>query len=187
MAEATIKIDGIDINIKSDIFSVKFMTLVKTIEKFQENYKQDGNNLCVQPPQQNPMVIDLSKRVPVSNSITQEEKIKRFNLLRQLPALEDDEPRDAIFTFDDLTLIHQVQKYLHICNQADIEQYYRDNKIKYRPFHLGGLYSKKYGIKTDKQRKIIRDLLRKCIQFTNSEYFKSRIIPKTSVFNEQVN
>ena len=137
MAEATIKIDGIDINVKSDIFSVKFMTLVKTIEKFQENYKQDGNNVCVETPQQNPIVMDLSKRTtPISNLISQEEKIKRLNLLRQLPPLEDDEPRDSVFTLDDTTLIHQVQNYLHICNQTDIEQYYRDNKIKYRPFNL---------------------------------------------------
>jgi hypothetical protein len=183
MAEATIKIDGIDINVKSDIFSVKFMTLVKTIEKFQENYKQDGNNVCVETPLQNPIVMDLSKR---TTPISQEEKIKRLNLLRQLPPSEDDEPRDAVFSLDDTTLIHRVQNYLHICNQADIEQYYRDTKIKYRPFNLGGLYSKKYGIKTEKQRKIIRDLLRKCIQFTKSEYFKSRTIPNTSVFNEQI-
>jgi hypothetical protein len=33
MAEATITIDGINVHITSDIFSVKFMNLIKTIFK----------------------------------------------------------------------------------------------------------------------------------------------------------
>jgi hypothetical protein len=86
---------------------------------------------------------------------------------------ESNEPKDAIFHLSDNDLIMQLKKILQICNDANIMKYYQEHKIKYRCFNLSGLFSEKYGIKTEKQRKIIRDMFRRCIQFTHTEYFKN--------------
>lgn len=92
---------------------------------------------------------------------------------------DQDEPKDAIFNLNDIDLITQVKRYLQICNGADIESYYKSQNIKYRPFHLSGLYSERFGIKTDKQKRIIRDMLRRCIEFTETEHFKNKTTPTT--------
>jgi hypothetical protein len=56
-----------------------------------------------------------------------------------------------------------------------IDDYYRKNNIKYRSFNLTGLYSKKFGIKSDKQRYVIRELCRCCDKFLHSDYINSKI------------
>jgi hypothetical protein len=85
------------------------------------------------------------------------------------------EPNDQIFNMTDIELINQLQNYLELCYLGEIGDYYRENNIKYRTFRLTGLYSKKNGIKTDKQRKILRDMLRRCIDFTKTDFFKNKI------------
>jgi hypothetical protein len=172
MAEATIKIDGININIRSDVFSVKFMDLVKTIEHFQEKYKQ--NNVITLAPKVlvPPMIMDLSKKS--SPSVYNFERLTEDKINKVSQIIDrSEEPRDSVFYLSDSELMIQIKKYLKICNNAGIEEYYKD--LMYRPFNLSGLYSKKYGIKTIRQRKIIRDMLRKCIEFTKSDLFKNKI------------
>jgi hypothetical protein len=85
------------------------------------------------------------------------------------------EPNDDIFNMSDIELINQLKNYLELCYLGEIGDYYRENNIKYRTFRLTGLYSNKNGIKTDKQRKILRDMLRRCIDFTKTDFFKSKI------------
>jgi len=177
MAEATIKIDGINVNITSDIFSVKFMDLVKAIEHFQEKYKQPHNRFI--NPSQSRIMMDLSKKSFISFTDASVHNFERIgdDKIKQISQIIDriEEPKDEVFYLTDNELILQIEKYLKICNHTGIENYYKDIRLKYRPFNLSGLYSKKYGIKTDKQRKIIRDMLRRCIQFTKSEYFKNKL------------
>ena len=75
---------------------------------------------------------------------------------------------------NDSELIKEVEELLSISKKNGIEDYYRKNNIKYRPFNLGGLYSKKLGIKSDRQRYCIRELCRVCNKFILSDYVKER-------------
>ena len=204
MAEATIKIDGITVHITSDIFSVKFMNLIKTIENFQEKCTFIDEPLKKQP--QGPIKMDLSSKntkniyytktpinppvqrltKPTPNLTFTNKSIDNFKEVSQdeiekvkKTLYDQDEPKDAIFNLSDIDLITQVKRYLQICNGAEIESYYKSQNIKYRPFHLSGLYSERFGIKTDKQKRIIRDMLRRCIEFTETEHFKNKTTPTT--------
>lgn len=85
-----------------------------------------------------------------------------------------DEPDDEYIFMNDEELIKEVEELLNISKKNGIEDYYRKNNIKYRPFNLGGLYSKKLGIKSDRQRYCIRDLCRVCKTFILSDYLKER-------------
>ena len=163
MADATIKLDNIEIFIKSDIFSHKFMELIKSIEKFNEIYSKTNVDYPIQ--RKGPIIIDISKSAPVN--------INQINQVRRI--IKDiDDVRDEVFKLSDEELIKAIKTYLQICIKAGISDYYRENKIPYRVFQLSGLYSEKNGIRTEKQRRKIRDMLRKCIEFTETEYYKEK-------------
>ena len=81
-----------------------------------------------------------------------------------------DEPNDEYVNMDDEELIINVERLLIESKKNGIEDYYRKNNLKYRVFNLTGLYSKKFGIKSEKQRYHIRDLCRTC-----NKYLKNRI------------
>ena len=81
----------------------------------------------------------------------------------------DPEPQDRYVFMNDEELINETEKVLILSKKYGIEEYYRQNNLKYRPFNLGGLYSKKQGIKSEKQRYMIRELVRTCQQFLESD------------------
>ncbi len=137
MSEALIKLNGIEIIIKSKIFSVNFMNVVEDIKNCIENQNQFKSNR-----------IDNEIENKIDNEINK---------------LSDDD------------LIKLIQKLLLMCKKNNIEEYYIKNKIKYRSFNLSSLYSKKYGIKTEKQRNIIKDMIKKCLEFIKTDYYKNKL------------
>lgn len=163
MADATVKIDNMEIFIKSDKFSHKFMELIKSIEKFNDIYSKTHIDYPI--VRKGPIVVDFTKSAPVNACIIKQVK----------KVIKDtEEVRDEVFKLSDEELIKAIKTYLQICIKAGISDYYRENKIPYRVFQLSGLYSEKNGIRTEKQRRKIRDMLRKCIEFTETEYYKEK-------------
>lgn len=164
MADATVKIDNMEIFIKSDKFSHKFMELIKSIEKFNEVYSKTHIDYPI--IRKDPIVIDISKSAPVNAYMIKEVK----------KVIKDNEDiKDEVFKLTDDELIKAIKSYLQMCVKAGISEYYVENKIPYRVFQLTGLYSEKNGIKTEKQRRKIRDMLRKCIEFTQTDYYKEKV------------
>jgi hypothetical protein len=80
-----------------------------------------------------------------------------------------DEPEDEFLDLNDLDLIDSAQQLLNDAKQFNIEGFYNQFNHK-RRFNLSGLYSVKNGIKSNKQRYLIRDLCRLCKQYLNSNY-----------------
>jgi hypothetical protein len=84
-----------------------------------------------------------------------------------------DEQEDELLYYDDQTLISETEKILILSRKYKIEDYYKQNKISHRPFTLSGLYSKKNGIKSPKQKYMIRELYRTCENFLETDYAKN--------------
>jgi hypothetical protein len=84
------------------------------------------------------------------------------------------EPEDDLIYLNDRDLIKKVDYYLKLAKKYEIEEFYRKNKMKPKRFGLSGLYTSKFGIKTEKQRYLIRDLCRVCKQYINSEYVENK-------------
>lgn len=135
MAEATIKIDGIEVNIKSNIFSEKFMNLVKTIENFDQ--KRSNN------------------------------KIQKNN------SDLNSEPNDAVYYLTDIDLLENTVRILDICKKANIEKYYNFEDIN--PYVES--YIEKRGFTNKNARKVLKDILRKCIDYAKTEEFKNQTLP----------
>lgn len=85
-----------------------------------------------------------------------------------------DEIEDEYLYMNDNELINEVEDLLVRSKKYGIEDYYRKNNLKYRPFNLGGLYSKRLGIKSNKQRYMIRELSRTCKKYLESDYVSDK-------------
>jgi hypothetical protein len=85
------------------------------------------------------------------------------------------EPSDIYFDMDDKKLIKEANSLLSRAKNFDIEEFYYKNKLPHRRFTLSGLYSVKWGIKTDKQRYSIRELCRICNSFLKSDHIQKKI------------
>jgi hypothetical protein len=85
-----------------------------------------------------------------------------------------DEVEDEYLQMNDKELIIDAENILKQSKKYGIEEHYRKNNLKYRPFNLGGLYSKRHGIKSEKQRYMIRELLRTCIKYLESDTVKNK-------------
>lgn len=84
------------------------------------------------------------------------------------------EPEDYYFSLSDVELIREVNKLLKDAKKYDIQGFFFKNKLEHKRFSLSGLYSSKYGIKSDKQRFAIRELCRICERYICSNYVKDK-------------
>jgi hypothetical protein len=107
MAEAIIRMDQIEIHMKSEIFSEKFLKLVHLIERYNDNYKNNNPIIPKSYPNiQFPLIYDLREKEPPPPDIEKE-----------------------ILQLSDYDLIMKARKYLALANQTGIEKFYR-KKIK---------------------------------------------------------
>ncbi len=143
MAEATIKMEGIEVNIKSEIFSEKFMKLVKTIESF-----------------------DLSKNV--SESTNKQINTKKLNSPQAPPAT-----MDIIHYMSDIDVMDNVQRVIKIAKEHKIEEYYNE-KIEEISDYLK-TYKHGTGFTNNNARVVLKSILRKCLEFSKTDYFKNQI------------
>lgn len=100
-----------------------------------------------------------------NRSIERKDKSERFidDILDKL-----NEPNDRFMKMDDKELIKTVSKLLEMSNKLNISEYYKKirKEMNMREFNLRGLVSNnsiKFNSETN--RKKIRDLARKCIEF----------------------
>jgi hypothetical protein len=91
----------------------------------------------------------------------------------QTPFMDDildklNEPNDRFMKMEDRQLIDSVSKLLEMTNKMNISEYYKKNRkeINLRDFNLRGLVSNNLiKFNSESNRKKIRDLGRKCIEF----------------------
>jgi hypothetical protein len=104
MAEATIKLEGMEINIKSDIFSEKFMKLVKTIETFDEN-KQKPSQI-------------IPKKCNEANIINQPKHTQM----------------DLVYFLSDIDVKDNIERILNMAKEYKIEEYYNEKIDDITPY-----------------------------------------------------
>ena len=179
--KVNITLDKSQVDINKDIFieiivdskkTVKFSTcdLIKKLESeilftslFSVNQENANDNT----------IINFKSDFADENVNEKENEKKEKENEKKEKGNEIDEPDDELMYMDDINLIQNADKIIIDAKEIGIEEHYRKNKISYRPFNLGGLYSKKWGIKSDKQRYQIRDLCRTCMIYI--EKFKPQM------------
>jgi hypothetical protein len=147
MAEAIVKIDHIEINIKSEIFSEKFMKLIQNIENFNIQYNQVSNKISSND-YNFPLLVDL-------RNIETQKSLELFKF----------EEKD-IFKLSDKDLITNTRKYLEICYRYGMEKFYR-KKLKISDL----VFDNQTIIPSNEIRNKIRRILYKCIIYISSDQF----------------
>jgi hypothetical protein len=95
-------------------------------------------------------------------------KLEKENMI-EIVFEEPIEPDDIFRKLNDSQLIMNVKKLLSNAKKEGIEKYYSQNGFKYRHFNLRGLIFNN-GIANENNRKIIRDICRKCYDFLHLNY-----------------
>lgn len=91
-----------------------------------------------------------------------------------------DEINDKYIKYSDKELVECFENLVKVSKKYSIEEYFKYKEIEHRPLTLTGLYSRKCGIRSDKQRYNIRELCRLCETFLMSDYVESKRKSKTS-------